>query len=94
MPTICAASHRSTILNPSGSSREAVRSLRISHSGNFVTAVTESIVTVFSLVRSGISFVGTIDISDIVDAAGDKFSYTEGTFVGTTWNLTESLLFL
>lgn len=92
--TITVASGQTIRANPSTSVEDALTGVSLSPSGNFIAAYTDSILTVFCLSYSGFSFVGSLDVADIVDSAGSEFDETEGTFSDVCWDPTERMIFV
>ncbi len=85
---------RTSSINPSQSSNEFVERIVFSSSGKYLASLTESLITLLFLSNGGLSLVGSIDVNDIVDSAGDDFAGTEGSFCDVVFCPTEDLLFV
>ena len=81
-------------ISPSQSDSDCVRRILKSRSGKFIASVTESVVSVHCQFYGGLSLVGTLDVGDIFDSAGEEFAQTEGSFSDVVFDPSDSLVFL
>jgi hypothetical protein len=81
-------------INPAQSETDVVGRIFRSSSDRFIASLTDSIVTIHCVANGGISFVGSLDVGDIVDSAGEDFAETEGSFQDVVFDPSDSLVFI
>lgn len=92
--TLCVVGSHGTVLNQSGPDDDPLTGLFISPSGRFAASLSETLLTVFCLSMTDITVVDSLEVNDLVSAAGDRYIDTEGTFSQVVWGPDESVVFV
>jgi len=92
--TVYLTSQYGTVMNPTGTQDDFLRRVFRSHTGRFFVTITEHILTLFCASSQEITVIDSIDVSAICEAAGGRFTHTEGTIDRVVWSPDEFTMFV